>query len=315
MILPACFSKAHATPSHPSPRPPPLLPLPAAGFSEAVLRTVADNMEVCNYVENDDIIVQNDTGDAFYVLEMGRVKIMRKANAYEDAHEIRRLGKGAHFGELSLLNEEPRSATVTVVSESARALKLSKVAFDEIITKIRTLGGDRKKEVSGKMIVERVPLFKTLSAAMKKKILDTMEVQKFTPGTYICKQGTNGTSFYIITSGECKITLNTEGGREKEVRQYTAGDFFGENALVDVTASKRTANVIATDDVTCMTLSKADFNYLMKGVKVRCLFQQWGRCNGTCTSVALLGRPTLTLTLTLTLNLTLTLKPLPLPLP
>jgi len=224
-------------------------------------------MEVCDYVENDDIIVQNDTGDSFYVLERGRVKIMRRANAYEDAHEIRRLGKGAHFGELSLLNEEPRSATVTVVSETARALKLSKAAFDEIITKLRSLGGDRKKEVSAKAIVERVPMFKTLSAALKKKILDTMEEQKFAPGTYICKQGTNGTSFYIITSGQCKITLNTDNGKEKEVRQYKAGDFFGENALVDAATTKRTANVIATEDVTCMTLSKAEFNYLMKGVK------------------------------------------------
>jgi len=248
-----------------NPHPPP--PSRAAGFTDAILRTVADNMEVCDYVENDDIIVQNDTGDSFYVLERGRVKIMRRANAYEDAHEIRRLGKGAHFGELSLLNEEPRSATVTVVSETARALKLSKAAFDEIITKLRSLGGDRKKEVSAKAIVERVPMFKTLSAALKKKILDTMEEQKFAPGTYICKQGTNGTSFYIITSGQCKITLNTDNGKEKEVRQYKAGDFFGENALVDAATTKRTANVIATEDVTCMTLSKAEFNYLMKGVK------------------------------------------------
>jgi hypothetical protein len=247
--------------------PPPTRPSRAAGFTDAILRTVADNMEVCDYVENDDIIVQNDTGDSFYVLERGRVKIMRRANAYEDAHEIRRLGKGAHFGELSLLNEEPRSATVTVVSETARALKLSKAAFDEIITKLRSLGGDRKKEVSAKAIVERVPMFKTLSAALKKKILDTMEEQKFAPGTYICKQGTNGTSFYIITSGQCKITLNTDNGKEKEVRQYKAGDFFGENALVDAATTKRTANVIATEDVTCMTLSKAEFNYLMKGVK------------------------------------------------
>ena len=232
-----------------------------------MLKRVAENMETIEYVMGDDIIVQNDIGDAFFVLEMGRVKVMRKANAYEAAHEIRQLGKGAHFGELSLLNEEPRTATITVISETARALKLSKTIFDEICKNQRNnFTGSKRKELAGKDVTEKVPLFKSLSAALKKKIVETMQNVSFPAGSVICKQGTTGNTFYVVTSGCCKITIDTEDYKEKEVNKIYAGDFFGEAALVDA-SSRRTANVIAVDNVTCMSLSKAEFNYLLKGVK------------------------------------------------
>ena len=171
-----------------------------AGFSVAMLRSIAESMEVLTYVQGDDIIVQNDIGDAFFVLEQGRVKVMRKGNAYEVAHEIRQLSQGAHFGELSLLSDEPRSATITVISETARALKLSRQTFEDTVKSLRTLG-ITPKAIDSKTIVEKVPLFKSLSAALKKKIEETMQLMQFPAEHYICKQGTNGTTFYILTSG------------------------------------------------------------------------------------------------------------------
>ena len=41
----------------------------------------------------------------------------------------------------------------------------------------------------------------------------------------------------------------------------------GEIALIDV-SGKRSANVVAFDNVKCLTLSKADFGFLLKGVKI-----------------------------------------------
>ena len=93
-----------------------------------------------------------------------------------------------------------------------------------------------------------------------------MQNVTFAAGSLICKQGTTGNTFYVVTSGCCKITIDTEDHKEKEVNKIYAGDFFGEAALVDA-SSRRTANVIAVDNVTCMSLSKAEFNYLLKGVK------------------------------------------------
>ena len=118
----------------------------------------------------------------------------------------------------------------------------------------------------GTNITDKVPIFKSLSAALKKKIMETMQTVTFPPGSYICKQGAQGNSFYVMTAGSARITIDTENFKEREVNMIHAGDFFGEAALLDA-ANQRTANVIAIDNVTCMTLTKAEFNYLLKGVK------------------------------------------------
>ena len=42
------------------------------------------------------------------------------------------------------------------------------------------------------------------------------------------KQGTVGNIFYIITEGSCKITINTDDWKEKEVNRMHTGDYFGQ---------------------------------------------------------------------------------------
>eukprot|EP00598_Pedospumella_elongata_P015961 CAMPEP_0184996430 /NCGR_PEP_ID=MMETSP1098-20130426/56446_1 /TAXON_ID=89044 /ORGANISM="Spumella elongata, Strain CCAP 955/1" /LENGTH=68 /DNA_ID=CAMNT_0027522881 /DNA_START=1 /DNA_END=203 /DNA_ORIENTATION=+ len=65
----------------------------------------------------------------------------------------------------------------------------------------------------------------------------------YLPGSYICRQGTTGNSFFILTEGHCRVTVNEEKG-EREVGKLRAGDTFGEHALTD-TSNRRQANVIS----------------------------------------------------------------------
>lgn len=209
---------------------------------------------------------KDELGDSFFVLEQGLVTVQRKANIYEPAKELKRLKANSHFGELALVNEEPRSATITVLSDTAKCLKMTKAKFDEImsVTKMFNMGGTRT--IINEGVTDKIPLFKSLSAATRVKFLESMTNMTFKPGSYICRQGTIGNTFYILTEGCCHVTLNTDDWKEKEVNQLTPGDYFGEVALIEV-SGKRTANVVAFDEVSCMTLSKADFGYLLKGVR------------------------------------------------
>jgi protein phosphatase len=50
---------------------------------------------------------QGDTGSAMYIMVMGKVDVTR------NGRKLAALGAGQHFGEISLLDEQPRSATVT----------------------------------------------------------------------------------------------------------------------------------------------------------------------------------------------------------
>jgi CRP-like cAMP-binding protein len=88
-----------------------------------------------------------------------------------------------------------------------------------------------KKEI-GREVVNKVPLFQSLSSSKRKIILDSMRPMNFLSNTYICRQGTSGNTFYIIADGQCRVTVNAGHGIEREVTTLGPGDFFGKRFLL-----------------------------------------------------------------------------------
>jgi len=69
------------------------------------------------YPKGSVILFENDPGDALFVVRSGRVKVVLLA---EDGREVilSLLGAGEYFGELSLIDDQPRSAHVIAMEES-----------------------------------------------------------------------------------------------------------------------------------------------------------------------------------------------------
>lgn len=146
--------------------------------------------------------------------------------------ELTQLKKNAHFGEISLLTAEPRSATITVISETAKCLRMTKAKFDDLLaTTNRILAENRK--IIGRDVLDTVPLFKSLTSMNKKKLLDVMVPMTYLPNSYICRQGTMGNTFYILTEGTCSITVNNDDKGETEIAKIRPGDFFGKNVICE----------------------------------------------------------------------------------
>jgi CRP/FNR family transcriptional regulator, cyclic AMP receptor protein len=79
---------------------------------------------------------------------------------------------------------------------------------------------------------------------------------RFEDGAVIVAEGEEGQGFYLIMSGEASVR---QGGRE--INRMSAGDFFGEIALLEGTP--RTASVIAIGAVVCLGILRADFRPLL----------------------------------------------------
>jgi CRP-like cAMP-binding protein/Zn-dependent protease len=74
----------------------------------------------------DDLVRQGDPGDAFYAIGAGQADVL------EDGAAIRRLGPGGYFGEIALLRDVPRTATVRAVTP-VRAFRLERDGFDALV--------------------------------------------------------------------------------------------------------------------------------------------------------------------------------------
>lgn len=102
-------------------------------FQDAVPTLVADAanaMERERHSAGSVIIRQGDAGDKFYILFSGKADISQTVDGKE-THLVD-IGAGDIFGELALLEDQPRSATVTA-TENVELLTLSKEVFKKVV--------------------------------------------------------------------------------------------------------------------------------------------------------------------------------------
>ncbi len=79
------------------------------GLSEPVLRHLADRAKAVTFIGNDIIIGEGDRGDALYIISHGWVKVYKEA---DEGKVIAELRDGDFFGEIALLGDQVRTATV-----------------------------------------------------------------------------------------------------------------------------------------------------------------------------------------------------------
>jgi CRP-like cAMP-binding protein/Zn-dependent protease len=90
------------------------------------LASVLDHGEWQNVSPGDVIIEQGQEGDAFYAIRTGQMDVL------QDDAAIGTLGPGRHFGEIALLNDVPRTATV-IARTPARLFRLDRDGFEQVI--------------------------------------------------------------------------------------------------------------------------------------------------------------------------------------
>src|SRR5262245_40799984 len=86
-------------------------------LDEVALAKVAESLEWDQIDGGETLFRQGERGEALYIVVSGRLRV---TVAREDGSEwvVREVGRGENVGELSVLTEEPRSATVSAVRDT-----------------------------------------------------------------------------------------------------------------------------------------------------------------------------------------------------
>ena len=92
------------------------------GVDEATLDFILQNSEIVEVVSGDFFFREGDQDNAIYILEQGRVAVFRFWN--NQWYKLRELGIGDCFGEMALMDFQPRSAEV-VATEDCRAIQIT----------------------------------------------------------------------------------------------------------------------------------------------------------------------------------------------
>ena len=94
------------------------------------LKLLAFTSEKLEYQGGQDLCVQGDTGDAMYIIMGGEADVV--INTPNGEHAVARLGKNSFVGEIAILCDVPRTATVTATQETT-VLRIEKDLFFRLI--------------------------------------------------------------------------------------------------------------------------------------------------------------------------------------
>lgn len=106
-------------------------------------------------------------------------------------------------------------------------------------------------------VLKSVPLFREVSEADLRAIADLVRERRQPKGSLILTQGDEGEALFLIRSGQVKVTIVAEDGREVILSVLGPGSFFGEMALID--DEPRSAHVFAMQESVLLVLRREDF--------------------------------------------------------
>ncbi len=98
----------------------------------AHIETLLTRLEPVVVKAGDVIIRQGDAGDYFYMIDQGVAMVTRNPDDDEDSIEMAELNAGDTFGEAALISDNPRNATVSMMSDGI-LLRLSKEDFLQLL--------------------------------------------------------------------------------------------------------------------------------------------------------------------------------------
>ncbi|XP_033643815.1 cGMP-dependent protein kinase 1-like isoform X2 [Asterias rubens] len=220
-------------------------------FDTAQVKEIVDCMYPMQFQGGQLVIREGDAGAHFYVAAEGGLEVSKAGKV------LGKMGPGKVFGELAILYNCTRTATVTAVNDT-KIWAIDRTVFQVIMMKT-----SMQRHEEHLKFLKSVQIMKGLSASNHFKLAESLEVEFFMAGEYIVREGTRGDTFFIITKGSVRVTQFVTGQDEpQEVRQLSKGDYFGEKALLS--EDVRTANVIAGNNGSeVLVIDRIVFNELI----------------------------------------------------
>ena len=199
-----------------------------------------------------DVIIQegDEVAEHYYILEDGAATVYKG----EDNKELFTYSVGQAFGELALLYNQARAATIKATSD-CKVWSLDQTTFKNIVV-IKNI--QRREKFAG--FLRSVELLKNMTDVEVMTLADAMGEKSYGPGDAIVTEGDEGDdakTFYIILSGEVAVTRSDKGA----MGTLSTGDYFGELALMY--NKPRAATCTASTDVKCLYTDRRTFQRIL----------------------------------------------------
>lgn len=244
--------------AHPRGTPPlPLLPLLSQLSREAFL-ALAEALVLRTFPPSTAIVTEGEPGRSMFAVVEGRAEVRRNMGGNQQL-AVGSLGAGEFFGEMALVSEGKRLASV-VATEPTTLLEFPRERLDSLAQRHPPLAQAVHDYYQERLLANALrtnPLFTTLTPEHRQAVAQAFELKSVPTGHVFLQQGQRGEAFYLLLRGRVTPSLRMPDGRESALAHLQEGDVFGEISLL--LGQPASATVRADTPSTVLRLGREEF--------------------------------------------------------
>jgi len=197
-----------------------------------------------------NIITQGELPTALYFLVSGKCEV-EVLDEHKHPHLVKKLGAGAHFGEVALIYNTNRTATVRALNYANIAV-LSKEDFTMVCHKFPKAVSLFRSAASKyhdswkrflKSTLKRCPYFQRVSDSVLSEVIYMLPTERISPNAYIYKEGELVTKTAFVLDGKVEVYMPINDSR---LSLFPSADMFvRENPLLNSRIQFRRGSLLA----------------------------------------------------------------------
>jgi CRP-like cAMP-binding protein/Zn-dependent protease len=219
-----------------------------------ILNELAGRVALRGFHPGQAVFRQGDRPTAFYVVRNGRIAVEEEDPDSGDTQVLRTLERGDSFGEMGLLESAPRKATVRAIDD-VELFEIDEATFDRLLSD-SIHAPEFGPTMQAMAELRELPPFAGLGTASLAEILEHGSWTSQPPGTSLVREGEPADMFYVIGSGQAKVT---KGG--EELATLGPGSHFGEIGLLR--SVPRSATVTSMTPIRAFVLDRDGFDQVI----------------------------------------------------
>ncbi len=221
--------------------------------------TFRDRFTLKQFRAGDTVLSEGDLAETFYFIRSGELTASRLSSDRQEK-VLKVLGPGELFGEVGLLQDIPRIATIKAITD-AQIYELSKAdffdllecnpAFSALLDRLHTL-----------RLLQGIPVFRKLDDDALLKIREELTLKEYQAGETLLSEGDAEDALYLILKGNARTFSTGPEGNETTSGYMRPGSHSGARGLLARLSHEY--SVVFEDAAKVLVLEKKRFRRLLR---------------------------------------------------
>ena len=223
------------------------------------LRALVDGARLVELPAEHELFHQGDPGDALYVIAEGAVVPIAEG---EVRKKLAVLEEGDFFGEISLVTERARSATIEALVDT-KLLAIDRSLVSQLVDRQPVVLQVLLRYLRDRLIdrlLRTSSFFTLLPASERQAVAERFRFVEMADGAILVRQGQPSSGLYALLSGRVQV-IHFDGVGDKNLATLEPGDVFGEMSML--TDDPAMASCLSVGKCWALTLARNDFRELV----------------------------------------------------